>query len=424
MSQSRPIIHFLAACLMVNAGIARADFVLRDGDTVAFLGDSITAARGYTKIVEHYTLMRFPDRAVRFINAGEGGDTASGCLARLEHDVFERGATVVTVAFGINDIGWGTKADDAHRQKFLDGIREIITRCDQRGVRAIICSPAITAEPSAKAETGYLQAMADDGLALAKSLGARTIDIQREMRAVQRRVEETNAAEEDAANQTRLHLPDGVHLNELGQLAMAFAMLRGLGAPSEVSTVAIDAGTAQVTAVEGATVTDLVAVGGGIAFRRLDAGWPLTLAPLSALQFRWVPVHEHLNGYRLAVAGLAAGDYELVAGGRSLGTVDAAQLAAGLNLTTMTADPWHPGGPWNVQSDTVKDLVEARDFLAAAGRQRERYAGSHPADAARAQQLEETDAELVALQRSVAKPYAYLMEIRPLPEGEPASQEE
>jgi hypothetical protein len=39
-----------------------ADFALRDGDTVVFLGDSITAARTYGKIIEDYTLRRFPDR--------------------------------------------------------------------------------------------------------------------------------------------------------------------------------------------------------------------------------------------------------------------------------------------------------------------------------------------------------------------------
>src|SRR5690349_9059339 len=84
--------------------LVAADFAVRDGDTVTFLGDSITAARGYTKIVEHYTLMRFPERRARFINAGQGGDTAHGSLQRLERDVFSKGTTLLTVAFGINDI--------------------------------------------------------------------------------------------------------------------------------------------------------------------------------------------------------------------------------------------------------------------------------------------------------------------------------
>ena len=50
----------LAASLVLAPGIGRADYALRDGDTVVFLGDSITAARGYDKVVENYTLLRFP----------------------------------------------------------------------------------------------------------------------------------------------------------------------------------------------------------------------------------------------------------------------------------------------------------------------------------------------------------------------------
>lgn len=67
------------------------DFALQDDDTVVFLGDSITAAQSYGKTIENYTLLRYPSRRVRFINAGQGGDTAAGGLARLEKDVFERG---------------------------------------------------------------------------------------------------------------------------------------------------------------------------------------------------------------------------------------------------------------------------------------------------------------------------------------------
>src|ERR687897_1197137 len=98
------------------ATIARADFAIKDGDTVVFLGDSITAARTYGKVIENYTLLRYPDRKVRFVNAGWGGDTAAGGLKRLDRDVFAHNPTVLTVAYGVNDIGWGTKADAEHKQ--------------------------------------------------------------------------------------------------------------------------------------------------------------------------------------------------------------------------------------------------------------------------------------------------------------------
>ncbi len=39
----------------VTTSESRAEFAIRDGDTVAFLGDSITTARTYGKIIENYT---------------------------------------------------------------------------------------------------------------------------------------------------------------------------------------------------------------------------------------------------------------------------------------------------------------------------------------------------------------------------------
>lgn len=393
--------------LLALTTFARADYALKDGDTVVFLGDSITGARGYTKLVEHYTLMRFPERKVRFVNAGQGGDTMNGCLARLDRDVFSKGATVVTAAFGINDIGWGTKADEEHKQLYLNGIRTLITRCREKNVRPVICSPAITAEAPETAEKSYLQTMADEGLALAKSLGADTIDLHRGMREIQHRVIDgnRNTKPEDHVS---LHVKDGIHLAELGQLAMGYAMIKGLGAPSEVSAVEIDAATSRATSAD-CDVSDLSATEAGISFTRLDKGLPLNLGSLWQLQHRWIPFPDGLNGYRLTVKNLSAGEYELKAGGRGLGKASADQLAKGLNLASMTADGWHPGGPWHVQSWMVQQLVESRDDLWAAGSSLDQYAG--PDLAAVKQAIIRQDDAMVELQRLTAKPRPYRIEI-------------
>lgn len=392
--------------VLAFATTARADFALRDGDTVAFLGDSITAARGYTKIVEHYTLMRFPERKVRFVNAGQGGDTAAGCLERLQRDVFDPGATVVTVAFGINDIGWGTKADDAHKQAYLDGIRTIIERCREKKVRPVICSPAITAENPDTAEKGYLQTMTDEGLALAKSLGAETIDLQRGMREVQRRGIESNAKSKPE-DQVRLHVKDGIHLEELGQLAMAYAMLKGLGAPPEVSAVVIDAKSAAAT-FSGCAVSGLKVTDDGLSFTRLDTGLPLNNGPLTGLQHRWIPIPDGINRYRLTVKNLPDGEYRILADGRDLGKVPAGELAKGINLASMTSNGWEPGGPWDAQSCVVKELVDARDKLWMGGVLHGRY---FAAEEGVRNDVKKLDDQLVALQRRAAKPAPYRFEI-------------
>ncbi len=409
MPPSLRVLGFFIVCV---ACCARADFVLRDGDTVVFLGDSITAARGYTKIVEHYTLMRFPGRHIHFWNAGWGGDTTEGARKRLERDVFSHGATVVTVALGVNDIGWGMKADEEHKQRYLTGLREIIEDCQRRNIRVFVCSPAITAEAPDKAETGFLQQMADEGLTLAKSLGAGAIDLQRGMREIQRRVVAANENVKDPKQTTTLHVADGVHLNDLGHLAMAFALLQGLGAPADVSFVEIDAATKTLLGAEGCEVTGIESFENGLAFTRHDRGLPLNLGTFSAFNFRFVPLPDGLNRYRLIVKNLPPGTYEIRAEDRSLGKVDARALARGLNISSMTANGWEPGGPWDAQSVAVKELVEARDRLWLSGTLRTRYAGRHPQTNALEKDARELDASLFALQHAVARPYPYRFEIR------------
>ena len=89
--------------------------------------------------------------------------------------MFARGATVLIVAYGVNDIGWGTQADAAHRQQYLDAVRRILEQSRRHQVRVFLCSAAITAENPDQSESGFLQKMCDDGMALARHLvGAMT----------------------------------------------------------------------------------------------------------------------------------------------------------------------------------------------------------------------------------------------------------
>lgn len=411
------IVALIGVAALFSSATSRAEdaktgFALKDGDTLVFVGDSITAARGYTKIVELYTLMRYPERRVKFWNAGQGGDTAAGAVARLERDVFAHGATVVTVAFGVNDIGWGTKADQEHKQKYLDGIRTIVTECQKRDVRVFICSPAVLHQDPDKAETEFLQTMADEGMALAKSLGAGTIDLSRGMREVQRRVLAANAGKPDVKKHDRLHVEDGVHLNDLGQLAMGWAMLKGLGAEADVSDVIVDAAAGKVIGAAGCKVTDVKKLSDGVTFVRADAGLPMNLGVLSALQYQFVPVPDTLNGYRLTVKGLAAGRYNVSVEGRGLGTWDAKQLAEGLNISSATADGWQPGGPWDAQSDIVKEIVDARDKLWMGDQVRLQHNGNNPKAKALAAGYKRLDEKLTELARAQAKPYPYRFEVR------------
>ncbi|MGA8780713.1 MAG: GDSL-type esterase/lipase family protein, partial [Terracidiphilus sp.] len=104
----------LALCAPV---IAAQPFALKDGETVVFYGDSITAQRLYTKDVEEFVLTRYPQLHVKFVNAGVPGDTAAGGYAgtmaeRVARDVAPYGPGMITVMLGMNDGGWGYGSPD------------------------------------------------------------------------------------------------------------------------------------------------------------------------------------------------------------------------------------------------------------------------------------------------------------------------
>ncbi len=78
----------------------------KDGDTVVFLGDSITWQDYYPEYVEAYYFRRHPDRKIRFVNLGVRGDTSAGVVQRLERDLYTLDPDLVFVMLGMNDGGY------------------------------------------------------------------------------------------------------------------------------------------------------------------------------------------------------------------------------------------------------------------------------------------------------------------------------
>ena len=66
---------------------------------------------------------------------------------------------------------------------------------------------------------------------------------------------------------------DGIHLDELGQLAMGYAMLKGLGAPGEISSVEINASDSSAKAT-GCTVSEVTAFESTLWITE-DGGYPV-----------------------------------------------------------------------------------------------------------------------------------------------------
>jgi hypothetical protein len=121
--------------------------------------------------------------------------------------------------------------------------------------------------------------MCDDGMKLSRDAGCGAIDILRAMRQIQVRIKQASAKEPDATKHETLHTADTIHLNQLGQTAMAFAILKGLGAPADVSSVEIDVTGEGKASGAGCKVENFKrGPDGAIEFDRLDDGLRSTSA--------------------------------------------------------------------------------------------------------------------------------------------------
>lgn len=407
MRHSGLFVFCLLPLLATGSVADDTDFAIKDQDTVVFLGDSITAERTYGKIIENYTLLRFPDRDVRFINAGVGGDTAADGLARLERDVLSHNPTLVTVAFGINDIGWGMTADEAHRSKHLESIQSIVQACVAKGIRVYVCSAAITGNDPAHGEDSFLQKMCDEAMKIARQHGGHSIDVQRGMRKIQQAIWDASEDKSTYEKRRLLHTDDTIHLNELGQLAMAYAILKGLNAPADVSSAILDAKDGTLTAGTGCSISDIERTDDGLKFTRLDAGLPFNNGLFYELNYEHVPVPETLNRYMLTIRNLPIGKYKVLASGRDVGTFASDQLEEGINISSCTGAMWEPGGPWVAQAWVLQSISDARHkSLGGLQQSRQWLAESGVADLL-ATNSDPVDERFRQMQRQIAEPQPY-----------------
>jgi len=145
------------------------------------------------------------------------------------------------------------------------------------------------------------------------------------------------------SEQRVLHVPDGIHLNDLGQLAMAYAILKVLGADRLVSALSLDAAENQIVSHQRCEARELRLTSKGGSFVRLHQSLPFNNGPFAALNCGFVPIGD-MNAYELQVTHLDGGDYDLVVEGRGVGRYSADQLSKGVRIASSTPNGFLPGG--------------------------------------------------------------------------------
>lgn len=211
---------------------APKEFMLKQGDQIVAMGDSITAAGGYLKQIDQVLAQQYPDLNLPKIkNVGVSGEKAENMVARFEKDVVAKKPAVVTISVGINDV-WH-RVGKPHDPKVLEAYKENVTKmvdmAQAAGIKVIIIAPTVIQEDPETEGNKRLVMYVDAEREIAKAKKCVFVDLhQMFLDALAKRPEAIGLDKNK-----RAYTVDGVHMKPAGDAIMAIAVLKGLGVPDE-----------------------------------------------------------------------------------------------------------------------------------------------------------------------------------------------
>lgn len=313
-----------------------AGIELKDGDSMVFLGDSITHQCLYTQYIEDYFYTRYPDRRISFHNSGVGGDRASDALARFDDDVAVFKPKYVTILLGMND-GSYTKFEPQVFETYEKGMIELLDKIASIGAIAVPMTPTMhdsraarMRKPAEPRDTYYNSVLAFYGTWL------REIACQRGLGFVNMWAPLNDLTLEQRKKDAKFTLiPDAVHPSPTGQVVMATAIINDMIPRSSVSQIVVrqqpKTGKFNVTAANG-KAADLEASDDKISFTFKANALPWVLPPEAAEGCKLTHLGHRYSNEKITVGNLKPGKYELHIDGTLIGSYTDGQLAFGVEL--------------------------------------------------------------------------------------------
>jgi lysophospholipase L1-like esterase len=347
--------YFLGICArpLALAVMARADVPInastdvvpqfQNGDVVAFVGDSITHSRKFHSYIYTFYLTRFPERKIRFVNAGISGDSAGGALRRLDWDVLPHQPNVVSLMLGMNDVNrglYGKAAPDEQnlkaREQALSNYRQNMTKLvevlkEKLRPTFIFVTPS-PYDQTVQVETenlfGVNEALEKCGVIvseLAKQNRSGVVDFHTPMTRL-------NLEQQKLDPKFTLIGADRVHPGDVGQLVMAYLYLKSQKVTPVVSEFVIDAQNQRATKQVNGTISNLKQEGNTLSFDCKENALPFPIEKAAQDALRLVPIESELNQQKLQVNIAGDGNYRLTVNNQPVGDYSAAALRAGINL--------------------------------------------------------------------------------------------
>ena len=216
------------AFLALSAPGFAQDALIISGDTLAFLGDSITEGgaghpAGYVRRVE--SGLEANGIKIHVVGAGISGHKSNQMLERLQRDVLHKKPTWMTLSCGVNDVWHG--ANGVPLPEYKKNITEIVDKAQAAGIKVMLLTSTVIGEDLDNENNAKLKEYNDFLRTLAKEKNCRFADLNADMQTI---------LKAKPSKELRL-TSDGVHMNPLGDRVMAAGILKEFGlSPKQLET--------------------------------------------------------------------------------------------------------------------------------------------------------------------------------------------
>ena len=211
---------------IISSYTCLADPLVKDGEKIVFMGDSITAQgtklpSGYVRLV----ISALNTNGIKIVPyfAGIGGNKSNDMLARLENDVLSRNPDSMTLSCGVNDVWHGKKGVPLDQYK--KNITAITERAQAANIRVILLTATLIGEDPNNPNNLKLKEYNDFLRIFAKQKNCLIADLNNDM---QEALKEASSKMTKQKNGNYL-TADGVHMNVYGDQVMAIGLLKAFG---------------------------------------------------------------------------------------------------------------------------------------------------------------------------------------------------
>ncbi|MCF7956995.1 MAG: hypothetical protein K9M57_00965 [Phycisphaerae bacterium] len=192
------------------------------GQTIAFLGDSITEAGahpgGYCQLV--LDGLNTQGLKATGVMAGISGHKSNQMLARLEKDVLSKKPDWMTLSCGVNDVWHGKNG--VILKDYKKNITTIVEKAQAAGIKVMILTSTMISEDQKASLNQQLLPYNAFLINLAKEKGCLLADLNADMQKT------LKGLPKGAPKGTQL-TGDGVHMNAYGNIMMATGILKAFG---------------------------------------------------------------------------------------------------------------------------------------------------------------------------------------------------